>query len=150
MRMRSVPKTDSKMASVCDSEDVNFQLNLTLDVTASDEEGPLADENDPTNVADISHDTTIEYFDAEDAAPTRSESVADENQNGAAIANIPDEEAENSRFYQVTTAQLDYIASQTMATSTKAQTRWAMGIFIGKIQPTCQANFFSPKKMLQM
>ena len=41
----------------------------------------------------------------------------------------------NERFYEVSDAQLDYIASQTLAVTTKLQTKWGIRIFTGKYWP---------------
>ena len=45
----------------------------------------------------------------------------------------------NERFYNVSPDELDFIASQATAQSTKSQTKWAVKIFTGK---TCCNHYF--------
>ena len=128
----------TKMADLCNNDSANFQLNLTLDETPSDEEGLV---HDMSNISDTD-DETIDYVDPEELQPAIIEGLMEvpieEEASDAVIAN-PDEK---DRFYEVSDAQLDFIASQTVATSTKAQTRWGINIFKGKLQPTCHKNQF--------
>ena len=46
-------------------------------------------------------------------------------------------QASNNRFYNVTEMEIEFIASQATAQSTKSQTKWAVKILTGK------ANYFA-------
>ena len=71
--MRSIPKADRKMDDIRDNESANFALDLTLDITPSDDEGLLCSENDAVSTEDLARDTTVEYFDAVEPEPTQNE-----------------------------------------------------------------------------
>ena len=128
----------SKMASeICDSDDANFVLNISLDRTEDDMEGQK-DANlfhkDDLNKYD---EDTFEYEVEEARKPTLNPPNADNtssNENDAAIANPT---TEKSRFFNITDAQLDYLADQTLALSTKDQTKWGVKMFKGKTRPCC-------------
>ena len=120
--------------NICDNNDeANFVLNISLDM----EGGPL-DENKfhQDNLTCYDEDTLP--YDPDDATGPAPMEIADEIENGAAIANSADPNHENDRFFNVTEAQLEYIAAQTMADSTKEQTKWGIKIFKGMSRPSNQ------------
>ena len=112
-------------------EEPNFALNISLDKTWDDPLGLLDEEGYKTDRSDA---TTISFHDACDVMPTFDENSSAQG-GGDVVASFPDIEPTKKRFFEVSDEQLNYIAGQTLAVSTKAQTRWGVGIFKGKYCP---------------
>ena len=109
---------------------------ISLDVLERDITGPLDSNMFHVDNLNGYDEDTLPYDPESTEEPTSTDNFADNIENGGTIANPVHENEENQCFFNVTEAQLEYIAAQTMADSTKDQTKWGIKIFKGMYWPT--------------